>query len=200
MRVYTGFLAALLMLCSAGSRADTWSESYRLESMGQYKAAAELFDPVLKTEPDNEFARLRRAWLRYLAGSYNDSQGDYKAALQANPRSLDAQIGLALPLLAQQRWKEAALAAQQALQAAPWNYYAHLRLMVAEEGQRQWQTLLDHTEELHQRYPSDATVLVYRARAQYWLGDMKAARDTYQQVLQRVPGHIEALQYLAGQS
>jgi len=199
MRISTGFLAALLVVCSAGSRADAWSESYRLESMGQYKAAAELFDPVLKTEPANEFARLRRAWLLYLAGSYNDSQGDYKAALQANPRSLDAQIGLALPLLAQQRWKEAALVAQQALQDAPWNYYAHLRLMVAEEGQRQWQTLLEHTGKLHQRYPSDATVLVYRARAQYWLGDKKAARDTYLQVLQRVPGHVEALQFLAGE-
>jgi tetratricopeptide (TPR) repeat protein len=199
MRISTGFLAALLLVCSAASRADVWSESYRLESMGQYKAAAELFDPVLKTEPANEFARLRRAWLRYLAGSYNDSQGDYKAALQANPQSLDAQIGLALPLLAQQRWKEAALVAQQALQSAPWNYYAHLRLMVAEEGRRQWQTLLEHTGKLHQRYPSDATVLVCRARAQYWLGDTKAARGSYQQVLQRVPGHIEALQFLAGE-
>jgi hypothetical protein len=95
MRICTGFLAALLVVCSAGSRADAWSESYRLESMGQYKAAAELFDPVLKT--------------------------------------------------------------QQALQTAPWNYYAHLRLMVAEKGQRQWQTL-ELTAKLHQRYPSDATV------------------------------------------
>jgi tetratricopeptide (TPR) repeat protein len=167
--------------------------------MGHYKAAAEQFDPVLKTEPANEFARLRRAWLLYLAGSYNDSQSDYKAALQANPESLDAQIGMALPLLAQQRWKEAALVAEKALQTAPWNYYAHLRLMVAEEGQRQWQTLLEHTGKLHQRYPSDATVLVYRARAQYWLGDRKAARETYQQVLQRIPGHLEALQFLAGE-
>jgi tetratricopeptide (TPR) repeat protein len=198
-RIYAGFLSALLLVCSAASRADAWSESYKLESMAQYKAAAQLFDPVLKTEPTNEFARLRRAWLRYLAGSYNDSQSDYKAALQANPQSLDAQIGLALPLLAQQRWKEAAMVAQQALQAAPWNYYAHLRLMAAQEGQQQWQTLLDHTTKLHQRYPSDATVLVYRARAQYWLGDKKAARDSYQQVLQRVPGHIEALQFIAGE-
>ena len=47
----------------------------------------------------------KRQWLHYLAGDYNDSQGDYKRALQSNPRSLDAQIGVALPLLSQQRWK-----------------------------------------------------------------------------------------------
>lgn len=199
MRIYTGILAALLVICSGGSRADTWSDSYRLETMGQYSAAAELFDPVLKTQPDNEFARLRRAWLHYLAGNYNDSQNDYKAALQANPQSLDAQIGLALPLLAQQRWKEAAMVAQQALRTAPWNYYAHLRLMAAEEGQRQWQALLEHAGQLHQRYPTDATALVYLARAQYWLGDAKAAAGSYRQVLQRVPGHVEASRFLAAE-
>jgi tetratricopeptide (TPR) repeat protein len=192
------FCAALLVF-SAGSRADVWSQSYELEMAGKYSDAADLFDQLLKQEPANEFARLRRAWLHYLAAEYNDSQADYRKALQANPRSLDAQVGLALPLLAQQRWKEAAIIVRQALEVAPWNYYAHLRLMVAEEGQRQWTTLRDHSDRLHERYPSDATILVYRARAHYWLGDMKKARDNYLQVLQRIPGHIEAEQFLASQ-
>ena len=85
------------------------------------------------------------------------------------------------------------------LDVATWNYYAHLLLLVAEEGQQQWQTLRDHADRLHERYPSDATILVYRARARYWLGNMKGARENYLQVLQRVPGHIEAEQFLAGQ-
>lgn len=199
MKISTAFFLALLAAGCAASRADTWSDTYRLESMGQYEAAAALLDPVLKKEPASEFALLRRAWLHYLAGNYGDSQSDYRAALHSNPQSLDAQIGLALPLLAQKRWKEASMVAEKALQVAPWNYYAHLRLMVAEEGQQKWQTLLQHTDKLHQRYPADATVLVYRARAQYWLGNKDAARDTYLKVLQRVPGHIEALQYLAGE-
>ncbi len=197
MKLYVMLLSTALLAFTAGSRADVWSQSYELEVAGKYADAAKLFDPLLKKEPGNEFARLRRAWLHYLAGDYNDSQGDYKKALQANPRSLDAQIGLTLPLLAQQRWKEAAIIARQALEVAPWNYYAHLRLLVAEEGQRQWQTLREHSDQLHERYPSDATILVYRARARYWLGDMKGAREDYLQVLQRVPGHIEAKQFLA---
>ena len=200
MRTYIAIAATMLLVFSAGSRADAWSESYKLEAAGKYDNAAQLFDPLLKQAPGNEFARLRRAWLHYLAGDYNDSQSDYKKALQANPRSLDAQIGLTLPLLAQQRWKEAGIIARQALEVAPWNYYAHLRLLVAEEGQQQWQTVRDHADRLHERYPSDATILVYRARAHYWLGDMKGARENYLQVLQRVPGHIEAQQFLASES
>lgn len=196
MNSYKTLLCAALLAFSAGSLADVWSQSYTLEAVGKYDDAARLFDPVLKKEPGNEFARLRRAWLHYLAGDYNDSQSDYKNALETNPQSLDAQIGLALPLLAQQRWKEAAIVARQALEVAPWNYFAHLRLMVAEEGQRDWQALRDHCDRLHQRYPSDATILVYRARARYWLGDLQGAREDYLQVLQRIPGHFEAQQFL----
>lgn len=196
MSIYRALFPLLLLVLASVSRADIWSESYELEFAAQYKSAAELFDPLLKKEPGNEFARLRRAWLHYLAGNYNSSQSDYKKALQANPESLDATIGMALPLSAQRRWKEATLYAQQALHVAPWNYYAHLRLLVAEEGQQQWKTLLDHAQQLHRRYPGDATILVYQARAQIWLADRKAARESYQQVLQRIPGHIEAQNYL----
>lgn len=196
MRIYIGFLLVLFVAFSASSQADVWSESFKLESMAQYKEAAKLLDPLLKEQPSNEFARLRRGWLHYLAGDYNGAHSDYKKALQANPQSLDAQIGITLPLLAQQRWKEAASFARQALEVAPWNYYAHLRLLVAEEGQQQWPALLKHCQALHKRYPSDATVLVYQARAQHWLGNKKEASNTYRQVLQRVPGHIEAQQFL----
>ncbi len=197
MKISKTFLCTALLLMCAASRADVWSQSYTLEAEGKYDDAAALFDPLLKAEPGNEFARLRRAWLHYLAGDYNDSHSDYSKALETNPDSLDARIGLALPLLAQQRWKEAAQVARQALEVAPWNYFAHLRLLVAEEGQRQWQALRDHCDRLHQRYPSDATVLVYRARARYWLGDLQGAREDYLQVMQRVPGHFEAQQFLA---
>lgn len=197
MKTCHAIMATLLLVFSAGSSADIWSESYEQEAAGHYDRAAELFDPLLKQEPGNEFARLRRAWLRYLAGHYNDSQSDYRKALETNPRSLDAQIGLTLPLLAQNRWREAAIIARQALEVAPWNYYAHLRLLAAQEGERQWQTVRQHSDQLHERYPGDPTILVYRARAHYWLGDMKSARENYLQVLQRVPGHIEAGQFLA---
>ncbi len=197
MGTRAGILSLILLAAAVGARADLWSDSYRLEAEARYGAAAALFDPLVKHQPTDEFALLRRAWLHYLGGNYNQSQSDYRRALQLNPQSLDARIGLCLPLLAQSRWKETAIAANEALEVAPWNYYAHLRLLVAEEGLKQWQTLLEHAETLHRRYPSDATALVYQARAHLWLGNRKAAAESYRQVLQRIPGHIEASQYLA---
>ena len=183
---------------AAQAAVDPWAESLRLEAQADYAAAVAALAPVLKADANNEFAYLRRGWLHYLQGKQGESLRDYERALAINPDSIDARLGLTLPLLAQKRWREAASHANRVLKVAPWNYYAHLRLMVSEEGERKWQTLARHAVEVHDRYPSDATVLVYLARAKAQLKDREAARSAYRKVLQRVPGHVEAMQYLIG--
>lgn len=176
---------------------DPWAESYRLESLTQYESAAKALAPVLSKNPNHEFAILRQAWLNYQQGNHNESLRLYQKSLDLNPQSLDARLGLMLPLMAQQRWREVASHANKVLEVAPWNYYAHIRLMVSEEGERKWDTLAKHASQVSQRYPSDATAWVYLARANVWLKKDKEARQAYEQVLERYPGHIEALQYLS---
>jgi TolA-binding protein len=69
--------------------------------------------------------------------------------------------------------------------------------MVAEEGLRQWQRLAEHATAVAIRYPSDATLLVYLARAQAQRGLTDQARAAYAAVLERFPGHEEAEAYLS---
>ena len=176
---------------------DPWTESYRLEALSQYDNAAKVMGSIIKNNPKNNFAVSRRGWLNYLRGVHNESIRDYQKALDINPKSLDARLGLLLPLIAQQRWREVSSNANKALKVAPWNYYAHVRLMVSEEGEKKWDTLAKHARNVSQRYPSDATVLVYLARANDWMKNNKEARRAYEKVLERVPGHIEATQYLS---
>ena len=178
------------------SEVNPWAESFRLEALTQYESAAKSLEKIIKDNPNNEFAILRHGWLNYLRGAHNESIRDYQKALDINPESLDARLGLMLPLIAQQRWREVASHANKALQVAPWNYYAHVRLMISEEGEKKWDTLAKHATRVNQRYPSDPTVLVYLARANVWMKNDSAARRAYEQVLERVPGHIEAMQYL----
>jgi len=188
---------ALILLTQESSAQTPWSESYRYEVQGDYAAALIALEPILDADPAHEFALLRTAWLKYLLGDYNAAIRDYERALEINVASLEARLGLTLPLLAQRRWREAAGAAREVLSLAPWNYYAHVRLMVAEEGQRQWQTLAAHAELVAARYPGDATVLVYLARAQARRGRLEDARSAYARVLERVPGHEEATAFLS---
>ena len=189
------FLILVFFALIETSYADRWSESYRNEAIVEYAIAADALKPYIKHEK-TEFVMLRHGWLNYLQGNYNESIDDYKEALELNSESLDAMLGATLPLLAQKRWREAANFATKVLSIAPWNYYAHIRLMICEEGQNQWRSLELHAESVARRYPADATILVYLGRTKARLGKTREARSIFKKVLRRIPGHLEATQYL----
>ena len=178
---------------SAAVAADPWSESYKLEAAGKYLDAAAQIEPLVKSE---EFAQLRHAWLFYLAGRFDESVAGYRRAQQLNPNSLDAMLGVTLPLMAQWKWKEAAEVTRTVLRHAPWHYIATVRLLTILEAQKQWKPMAEEAARLAERYPSDATAWVYLARAEAASGRAEKARDAYRRVLQIVPGHFEATGYI----
>ncbi|WP_455206658.1 tetratricopeptide repeat protein [Kaarinaea lacus] len=195
----TAVLIILLALISNASMADVdpWTESYRLESLYQYNAAVNALDAAANKDPNSELLFLRRGWLQYLAGNHSKSIEYYKKAMSINGQSLEARLGIILPLMAQQRWREATLEANKVLEVAPWNYYAHIRLMTCEHALQQWPTLEKHAQQVTARYPTDASVLVFLARASHHIGNKDRAINAYQRVLQLSPDHFEAGQYLA---
>jgi tetratricopeptide (TPR) repeat protein len=189
----------VFIVCIPGSYADddAWGRSVTLEVNGQYVAAARSLEAILKKEPGNEFAHLRSGWLYYLAGKYSTSIKHYQTAQKLNKQSLDARLGLMLPLMAQERWREAAQLAEAVIAESSLNYYAHLRLLICEEGLKNWVQLRDHALRMTRYYPSDAGFQVYLARAYDHLGEKGAAREAYKHVLERYPGHVEASLYLS---
>ncbi|MEJ2179875.1 MAG: tetratricopeptide repeat protein [Gammaproteobacteria bacterium] len=171
---------------------DPWQESYRLENAYQYDAALNALNGV---SSDNELVNLRRGWLYYLKGSNSKSIDHYKKAIKKNSKSLDARLGIILPLMAQQRWREAESNAKKVLEVAPWNYHAHVRLMATEQALKQWSQLEKHARSVYERYPSDADALVFMARAYRKQGNDKAATQAYEKVLELAPDNFEARQY-----
>lgn len=187
----------LLMASNAASANDAWLRSYTLETAGKYESAAQSIEHFLKEIPANEFAELRSGWLYYLAGNYSRSIKHYQTAINLNKRSIDALLGMSLPLMAQARWREAALQATEVIKLSKWNYIAHTRLMACEDNLKEWDKLRGHAETLRSYYPSDATILVYLARAYSHTNQTVKAKETYQKVLLRYPSHLEASQFLA---
>jgi len=197
-------IIALLTLCIFGMPSAfatsnnnvEWAQSYALEANGEYEKAAAVIAPFLASGEDSEFALIRYASLNYLQGNQNDAIRAYKRALERNVRSLDARLGIAMPLMAQQRWKEASAYIEQVMAYSPFNYTAHIDLMACEEGLRNWEKLEKHASDMTAYYPSDATILVYLARAYAWQGKKDRAASVYQRVLLRYPEHLEASRYL----
>ncbi|WP_158618544.1 lipopolysaccharide assembly protein LapB [Legionella sp. km535] len=180
----------------AASDNNPWKKSFSLEQNKHYLDAAKVLEPMLNTTPKNEFLLLRLGWLYYLQTEYNTSISYYKKALELNSDSIDARLGLTLPLLAQQRWKEAALYAKEVIKISAWDYNANVRLMTSESALLQWEILEPHAAEMAKRYPSDPTVYIFLARAQAWQGKKTLAIKNYQLVLERSPDNQEALDYL----
>lgn len=190
----------LQMLYSAALAQDSsWQRSYSLEAVGQYANAAKIIEKYLSDDASSEYAQLRSAWLYYLDANYSRSIKHYQTALKLNKQSLEARLGMTLPLLAQQRWREAAVYSREVINESKWNYYAHIRLMMCEEGMQLWDVLIEHAGTLSKRYPADPSILVYLARAYHHKGDRDKAREIYLQVLMRLPQHVEATNYVYGQ-
>ena len=174
-----------------------FKKSYAAEAEGNYQQAAGVIEPILNRKSSvNEFVWLRYAWLHYQQRNYNDAIRAYNKAMKLNASSVEARLGITLPLLAQQRWKEAAIYSKQVVKKSPLHYIAHMRLMLSEEGQKNWKDLKNHAKVVVSYYPSEYLPYVYLARAQAWLGESENARESYQQVLVRYPDNLEALGYL----
>lgn len=188
--------AALLAASTVWAQQDPWSESYRLEYLGKHADALALIEPFANRQPVNEFAILRSAWLLHLQGKYAEAEKRYQRAAEVNPRSLEAKLGMMLPQMALYRWNDAILSGKKVLADSSWNYTAHVRIMISEEALSRWEDLAKHAAEVSARYPADATVLVYWARAEAALKRTRKAKELYGQVLERVPGHIEASTYI----
>ncbi len=195
IHIAIGMLYTSSFLVKGNEIDDMWTQTFNLEHQGEYAKAAAIIEPLLNGDENREYVLLRYAWLAYQQRNYNDAVRYYKQALKINPASIDARLGLSLPLLAQADWNKAEIYLRQIVTISPWNYTAHSRLFVCEEGLRQWEQLAAHAEEFSRHYPSDTTALVYLARAKHKLGKNEAANVIYQQVLIRVPEHIEAINY-----
>ena len=189
--------AALTLQCSvAQAQESAWRNSYQFETAGKFTEAIAAMEPVFVNGPDAEFKLLRRGWLYYQAGRFDESIREYRLAIERNSQSVDARLGLVLPMLAAKRWREAEQAARAVLDIAPHNYTALVRQAIAQEGLQDWQALSKTANTLVADYPSDATAYTYLARANAWLGKRSEAVAAYNSVLVRYPSHLEARAYI----
>jgi len=200
MKIYS-LIAALLLstsffATSAMAQQALWQNSYTLETAGKYAEALSAIDAIPANGPDAELKLLRRGWLYYLPGNFNESIREYRLAIERNSKSIDARLGITLPLLAAKRWREAEQSARAALELAPNNYTALLRLAIAQEGQSDWSGMAKTSALLVSGYTTDASAYVYAARAAAWQGKRDEAVAAYTAVLARYPGHLEAKTYI----
>jgi tetratricopeptide (TPR) repeat protein len=189
--------AALLLCNAAVAQPSPWLKSYELEAAGQWSDALAAIDANEDSAGESEFKSLRRAWLFHAMGNETASAREYADVVRRYPQSMDARLGLTLPLLAARRWREAEQAARSALELAPNHYTALQRLTLAQEGQHDWAGMARTAASWAAAYPSDALPPLYMGRAQLAQGRRDFAAKAFAAVLVRNPAHAEARAFFA---
>jgi tetratricopeptide (TPR) repeat protein len=136
--------------------ARVFERSYSHEAAGRFDEALRDLADLAAPERETYLARLRRGWLLYLVGRHADSLAAYRQTIAAAPDSVEARVGLLLPLIALRQWADAERGARAALELDPANYLAGLRLAFAVYNQGRYKEAEGLYRRVLARYPSDA--------------------------------------------
>ena len=169
-----------------------WSQSYASEADTNYEKAISLIKPLTNDKDTAELANLRLGWLSYLNGNHGGSFRYYGKSLKDNPNSIDAHLGMTLPLLAQKRYRAAVKHTQMALKLSPNNYSASAKMMQILTLQKKWSSLNEYATNVSSYYPNLIEPLVYIARSNLYLGEQDDAKKYYKKVLRLMPSHNES--------
>jgi tetratricopeptide (TPR) repeat protein len=197
-------LASLLALTSVLSNAapahatpEVWRRSYALEARGDARGALAALDELTDAERRAYIATLRRAWLLYSAGRFDESVTAYRAAAESAGRSIEPRLGELLPLLALRRWREAEQRAQEVLRMDEDNYLATRRLALALYNLGRFDRAQDAYERVLARYPGDLEMLTGVGWCELQRGHRDAAATAFRGVLAVSPDDAGATAGLA---
>ena len=175
---------------------ELYQKSYIYEKSRDYKDAIRVLMPIYKEYPDGYTVNLRLGWLYYLMGKYANSEFHYKKALKAIPSSIEAMLGLSLPLMAQSKWGDVESLTYRILKIDYYNYYGNLRLCRALIEEKKYSVAESVSRKMLSIYPTDVYFLNLLAISLYREGKKDYAKSVFENVLILDPENTVAKEYL----
>lgn len=193
-------LAVLVVLVLSGGLvaaqgeggAELIQQSYDDEATGKLADALADLDRLPEPRRNTYVVQLRRGWLQYRLGQNAASVESYKKAAALAPGSVEARVGMLLPLLADRRFGTAEKSARDALRLDPNNYLATLRLAWSLYNLGQYGDALAQYRKLADAYPSDVDVRAGLGWSLVKLGRNDEAAKAFREVLEIAPKHALA--------
>jgi tetratricopeptide (TPR) repeat protein len=174
---------------------EAYNRSYGAENVADYRKALRELDGLSPTGKATYFFELRRGWLLYLSGQYEDSIEAYKKASQrTTPQALEPMLGEILPLMALRRWKDASDTARRVLGLDPSNSIALSRVAWSEYNLGRFASSESYYRKYLELYPSDLDMRVGLGWALFQQGKKKLAEAEFRAVLDVAPGHSSGQQ------
>lgn len=189
-----GFVTTGLALADGG---EAYTKSYQAEIDGRYRAAIDALDALPAGEKSSYFHHLRKGWLLYNTGEYQDSITAYSDAAKAEPKALEPLLGKMLPQMALRLWEDTVKTCEAAIKLDAGNYLATSRMAWAQYSLGRFADAETSYRTLLALYPSDSEMQAGLGWALFKQGELVKARAAFEAVLQRVPEHTSSLQGIA---
>lgn len=188
------FVVFFLYAQDYGKLQSAFQASYALEQKGDYTGAAKELRNVYD-EKSYEI-NLRLGWLTYMAGNFTESVAYYQKAIQIQPMSEEARMGLVLPQAALGNWDAVLKTYEEILKVNPYNTVVLYRVGLIYYGRAQYQKAYSYFEKVVNLYPFSYDGLLMLAWTNLRLGKTREAKVLFTRVLLLSPGDASALEGL----
>ncbi len=177
----------------AGDAAERYQESYVYEAKAKYAQALASLERVDQASKNTYAFHLRRGWLRYLSGKYEDAINSYQQAARLQPKAIEPLLGMIYPTIALRRWQDVVKTARAARAFEPHNSFATGRMAYAYFNLGQYREAEKLYSEVVTRYPADVEMRSGLAWTLLKLGKRRKARRQFRAVLAIAPRQESAL-------
>jgi len=157
---------------------EVFSESYSLEAVGNYAKAIEEIESIY--DENSYEINLRLGWLYYNLGNYFESKNKYQKAVELMPYSIEAKLGLVLPVSAMGNWNDVIKTYEKVLEIDPQNTLVNYRMGAIHYERKEYEKALSYCEKTVNLYPFDYDSVVLLGWINYQMGNLREAKVLFQ--------------------
>jgi tetratricopeptide (TPR) repeat protein len=202
--ISTAFLSIILcagLLAAAPALAadvpDLYRASYAAEARGDYADALAKLREIRKTAGVSYFVSLRTGWLAYLARDLTTAEAQYRDAIVAKPKAVEAKIGLTLVLFVAHKWRPLETACKQVLAEDSKHPTVRARLAAAQFNLGNYPDAAAGYRRLVEEYPGELDYQTGLGWALLRLGKREEAQVNFDFVLAVSPDNLNAREGIA---
>ena len=173
---------------------SAFKESYMYETKGQFSDAINSLNKVY--DKSIYEINLRLGWLYYENKQYQESVQYYQTAINLMPYSIEAKLGIVLPLAAIEDWTKVAEQYISILAIDPNNSSVNYKLGLIYYYKPDYATAYKYFEKVVNMYPFDYYGSLMFAWTNYQLGKSREAVVLFNKVLLISPDDASALEGL----
>lgn len=168
---------------------NAFHESLKCEEAKDVRKSIQALEGVYSEHKDDYLFNLRLGWLHYLAKNYEQSKKYYGHAFSlSGSQSVDALLGMTLPLSAQNDWDNVAATYHSVLTLDPMNFTANLRLGQIMLNRGIYGEAKKYLEKVQKSHPGSYEPNLSLGWTYYYLGNKQKATSLLTAALMLSPG------------